>query len=1319
MRLGLTAAPEMASTIEERKPDVPDRDPAPRYSSDVISDFIVDQVADNETGIVLVPVAVGSGKTYAIADAVARRLAAGDTRRVFFITPNRNPRGDFRETLLKACARRGVSLAAGDVVMAESWEDTVKGLLRPKTGQGGAVHVDLTRYAALEDVIGSLPARDAKKKSGAKSKKLPESPLAGRYAVLTKASIARVAAAYKCYRDFLLDSKQQLGYLYSTDKVMRDFADGYVKEATGLLRDFRRTVGRCFWSDLGAFAKRLDKDAGGDIERLFKSALSEKSSGWAWLDSAFPEVRYLDARVIVLTNKKAFFGVDTVVSGKIEPYSSEGCVLYIDESDATKKDTLTALIEQGIASPIDFIRYCEGLNKRLASCIECSSDIFDGPLDGYRERWLAFCERLSDLCEAECFNFSLKRVEESETAPLFFSPDIGGIGARGKGPYHLVPDTSANKSWIKSKHDASDEERRNLDVAVRKARSIFTSMATLAYDHGRALAAVWNGRVSGKKGSGFVARQLQSRGVDNAVMTVARELKLADDDVSPFDIIDNAFSVRHRGNGAVVDTGLPSAGGWGDLTVYAKGCSMQRLKDDLRHDTFTNVLNFSVDASPESILVDAARRNLVVLASGTAVVDQIGNYDFEYVERGLDSLIVLPTGKTAEELGRLADMRDAGAEHYAIDVEIAPFPMDSPFDVAAWSALAPECEEFSADVMRYLLVPAKFIIDSNDDPKTYAWVAQKLRRYFNVLYSFKTFAFKPLCKSFICITNAGVDASAAADGDLFEKCGSKYSAKVLSSLMEHVAKGALPEGGDARAWVEETFMRADSAGLKHTMARARKRLESGGEAFLMLTYSAGSKALNLQYEIPKGVEVYPVPGMYPSTKKDWDGIYLESPTNKASDGGGDGDESAIFQKLMGVYETLELEDRGDLSRSKGEKRIRSILGDTKYVEKWKFPSVRRAASVDVNQALGRIDRTGNKADVTIIADMELLEHVDADAMESPYVTYNYTTPAWKALARCLSEGLAAHPDIERKRNEEALTWEAAAHDAQARAVAYSDRLKPSVVYGGDGGRKEISSWSWVTPRRLEAYRELGEFLLAHPRGSKEDFVGGNKIMDKLMVPGCDGLDRYFFRTEGDFDKTELSRDPFSKPLVPGCHEGVVSMERARLPLLPTVDGLAATLSEAGVALDWGDGDYMMSPILFRNYYLGRLGEIVFACWWKLHMESATGALSDLPYETFETFDFLDVGTGTYIDVKDFAEDTRIGDDGYYANVCAKARFVGARRVVFANVFSPKGTEFLPKRSDREGIEILEIPHIITDTGRGSAFWTSRVRDAYLGFVDGD
>ena len=101
---------------------MPAEDPSPRFVSNVISDFIVDQVSTNDTGLVIIPVAVGSGKTYAIADSVARCLERGDDRRIFFLTPNKNPRGDFREAVLAACSSRGVSIGKDDVVMAESWK---------------------------------------------------------------------------------------------------------------------------------------------------------------------------------------------------------------------------------------------------------------------------------------------------------------------------------------------------------------------------------------------------------------------------------------------------------------------------------------------------------------------------------------------------------------------------------------------------------------------------------------------------------------------------------------------------------------------------------------------------------------------------------------------------------------------------------------------------------------------------------------------------------------------------------------------------------------------------------------------------------------------------------------------------------------------------------------------------------------------------------------------------------------------------------------------------------------------------------------------
>lgn len=1297
---------------------MPAEDPSPRFVSNVISDFIVDQVSTNDTGLVIIPVAVGTGKTYAIADSVARCLGRGDDRRIFFLTPNKNPRGDFREAVLAACSSRGVSIGKDDVVMAESWEDSISNRLN--RCDDGTVCIDLSAYAELENIL-SLGTMNTSRKKGVRKRREGErdrSKPFGSYWGLTVASYTALKSSYGEYRKYLLDSLSRFAFLFSTDEAHREFGKAALNEANDLLRAFRRTVSRCFWGDFESFIKRNGSDFGLDTETIVQAMLREKSSGWAWVRSAFPEVSYVDSRVMVMTNKKAVFCIDTVLFGTIDPYSSDSCIIFIDESDATKRDTLNTLIDQAVIGPVDFIRYCEGLNKRLDSTLGSASDIFDGALAGYRKRWEDFSARLSSLCEEESFLYSLKRVDEAKAGPLFFTPDVNGIGSRGRGSYSLYPDVENNKVWIRENSKVDDEKpRRSLDVANRKARGIFTSMAGLLYSHGEELARIRNGKTAGTRGAGFMARQLETKGIDSAMSSIVNELRLADSSVEAYTITRIAFGTRFSTRAKGRETGMPSVGGPADFTVYSAGCNMQRLADDVRHDTYTDILNFSIGVSPEAMLIKAASKNLVILASGTAVVEQIGNYDLDYVARGLNGNVILPDGSVAEELGRLADMRDAAADHYDIDVSVAPFPLDNPFDISSWVFLAPESDAFKDEVLRKLITPARLAIDPAEKDDSLGSVLTRLKRHFNILYSFHKFVKKPLCKSFLCITNAGVDPTPAHARDLFTSKSWKYSSEVLVDLMEHIARCFLPETLDARAWVEDAFMFTDSNALKATVARAHARLGAGGDAFLMLTYSAGSKALNLQYEIPKGVDVYPVPGMYPSTKKDWDGIYLESPTNKASDGGDEDAPDASARKLMGVYETLELEDRGDISRTEGRARMLGVLSGENHVEKWRFPSIRKAAAVDVNQALGRIDRTGNKTDTTVVLDYDLLDHIDADAMDSPYVKYNYTTPAWKALSRCISKGRVEQ--LEKGAAKYVVTapsWESNARDAESRAEAFIDRLKPKGVFQEDGESLRLISWTF-SPERQASYRSLGECLLAHPRGTMDDYGRGAGVSYRLMISDCSGLDvLYYSCCNEDFRDTHVSQSPSILAIEDAKRYGEVSERASRLPVITAVNGMPALLEKRGVATSWGAGDFMMSPVLFNNIYLGRLGEVVFSCWWETFMQPEYEPLTELPECDYELFDFKDPISGAYIDAKHFGEYTRKGDDVYFRRAAAKARAVGTEKVIYSNALSPKGREIAPRRFEFDGISFLEIPHVINDIDGSAAYWTPGVRDAYERFV---
>ena len=280
----------------------------------------------------------------------------------------------------------------------------------------------------------------------------------------------------------------------------------------------------------------------------------------------------------------------------------------------------------------------------------------------------------------------------------------------------------------------------------------------------------------------------------------------------------------------------------------------------------------------------------------------------------------------------------------------------------------------------------------------------------------------------------------------------------------------------------------------------------------------------------------------------------------------------------------------------------------------------------VNQAVGRMSRTGWKMpSVYLFMDSEL---INGGTFALPkeyygsYLSYEFET---------LYETVHTMKEIESKSGEEEMMLDDCLRISH-NFVGYLDDLR-FAVYGGD--EEAIAKW-----------QEIRDFVLHNPTCPKK-MEGLSKVQNTVHRYGYitppKRTDSYWFTLKFDFDQNgtdglEISFDGPPAQLKKADLEKVwysASPETAKLSMMCQIGYVKEFLQEQGIPLQFEANDNLMSPPLFRNIFMGGLGEIVGKRIIE-HLTDGKIVLSDMPSQYYEKFDFA-IGDGVYVDFKDWNE----------------------------------------------------------------------------------
>lgn len=664
-----------------------------------------------------------------------------------------------------------------------------------------------------------------------------------------------------------------------------------------------------------------------------------------------------------------------------------------------------------------------------------------------------------------------------------------------------------------------------------------------------------------------------------------------------------------------------------DQSFYNHGFRYYEFEDDERHDLNSRIMLTSYSTSPEKILSAICSVAKVIGMSATASIKTVtGNYDMTYLESVPDINI---HKISSEESRTLKEYFENSVSKYKDEVEIVVKEFQK--------------EEYSRESWNSVF----------EDPKYAEHVFEKLdlkiisnnknflcERYLKIAKVYREFVVHDDIKSMLCFLNKHPKF-----GD------NELDLGILHEVFDFIISQ------NKKELSKESVVILDSDDFEAKKANIIDRLKKGDKLFVITTYQTLGAGQNIQYEV-SDIEKYVKINDYPSRNvKDFDAIYVDKPTNIVPSIQKDDRITSLAEFIFYIEFLLQ---NGEISENVAHQAIKSAFKALNSVqiiraqrEIYDAPSTKLDAVRCVIQAIGRICRTNIKnKNIYIFADGELRSFFDR-----PIKAYGKLfNLEFEKLHECLySKSHFEDKDIKK-------------YEEHASLISKKTKNMINSILRREWDRRSIDIW-----------HSLREFVLKNPTASDDV---KHQLMYNCYIEQPKNSSKIYFKEDGDFESTEVS---FKE-----CHDMTrsVSMESARLKELLSIPNMEAHFNKNGYCTHFKDDKFIMSPPIFKNIYLGALGEVVG----KEILNSIGIQLKELDENDFEKFDFK-MNNGIFVDFKHWTGSSGVSYSDKIEELLQKMESVGASKLYVINILRADSEEKKVFKRQYDKHTIIEIPYL--------------------------
>lgn len=693
-----------------------------------------------------------------------------------------------------------------------------------------------------------------------------------------------------------------------------------------------------------------------------------------------------------------------------------------------------------------------------------------------------------------------------------------------------------------------------------------------------------------------------------------------------------------------------------DMSFYNNSYKYFEFEDSDEHLNET-VFNFvDINDTLEKIIVYLANKAKIIGIPATSTIKTVtGNYDLDYLQRKLKDKFKYISKDTYQKIQE--NLESIWNEYYNGKIKINATILNLNKGNLLMDDILKEIF-----IKRTLVNKYYSILSINATEGDYIW-----KRYCNIFMAIKEFVLHDDIKSFLCLNS--VLPKVQGNNSSFSLEVFREAIKDLSNYYD-------------RDINEDNLIVLRSENFEEDKKGILEKLSKGEKVFIMSSYKTTGAGQNLQYHI-SNIENFIRLGNGAEnndsrySKKDIDAIFLGDITNIAvniyNEEGLD-KESLLkyFFQIEYLYENDEISYKtlDDLIKLGFNRYLKSSEFNYKYQELTKSKSIKRQATKEVMQAIGRMCRTYVKNhNIYIYIVEELASKVDTNCLKEKILS-----PEMKAFVNIVNEiGYKYNEDEEKVLN---------------RAERISSKGKNFIM--------RILSRGW-TESSIKLWRDLREVVLKYPTAN-EEIYNSNDVIKNLYIEGYDKTNKYLYAQKGDFSDVviDFNNDKVIFENSERCidrYVSEVSEDEARLSSIFKYKGLKEYFICNGYATTFVKDRYILSPVLFNNIYKGALGEVAGKYILEKELNIKLNEIEEADY--YEFFDFK-ISEGVYIDFKHWKQSYRQekNRDDYKLEIENKLTEINGRRVYIINIIADN---IYSEHKQNDGM-IIEIPSLINNDG---------------------
>lgn len=923
------------------------------------------------------------------------------------------------------------------------------------------------------------------------------------------------------------------------------------------------------------------------------------------LSKVYPQAEYNDKKVLLMTVHKAMYGIDPILSEKIRladfSDKKKKTLILFDESDQAATAIRSTIIDQAIESSGGSRRFAKGYNGYLQyrSLIEnpehVSTDYYGNDLEDSlrsaknktQRRWE------TEIGKIEPYkNIFLNAVEDLETyrRGVFFSGPTFKLNISSqskdksesfvchkKGDRHLRLVHSDNEEELKKQYDVVVPMSKFLSLVVTNTTTIMSYLRKVITD------ALQKSRDRFEQAQNDIRDNKEVKNMYLGWPTLEREIHTLfsrfettseyqfEQQINEFITNRKNISVKHNGEAIK----LP------DYSVYSQGVQLFMEEIDERDNQHRVRLSCrEIQNTPEKIFIDLVNSgsSSVVLCSATASSGSVvNNCDIRYLKQVLgDKVHTLST----EQMNKFDNLSNATypVEH---NVEILPIKYQLVEASSTTQLSLPEGykEMFSEKAIKDGLVERWFkftkrsLENTTKDMKDLSFQLYRLLQFIEVYHNF--------------IEHDDIHSMLFFQNRTGDKDNQQYTilACLIDGSYEEPFEDELPTD-----WTNDHL--CFSKDWEEVEGDILKKLQEDKDAKLMLVSAYGSfkAGANMQYVIPEGLENC-ISGDYwdngKEQKKDWDAIFLQSPTNYLTLNE-DGIETTFEKGLYNAMLTLMmLNERGWLSPAEVNSCLcRALAGNLFFGEK-NNPGIAKDkaawAQTIVEQAVGRLCRTRNKPQTTyIMYDESMTKYFYEENLQKSL------TKEFKALA----EYILAHS--ERSKEDVTAEEQKLCNDAN-KAQRLLNRLRrvalkytPHPEYLNDDEYENGDEVSYQVRSHQIMNQSYKRTIIKKPVINSLDELD-DEDKNLTFIGTCYGA---WLRDDNNtlafkYDKDKALYVTSSKKT------WTIRPSDVRLDVLMKNDVIRRHFERNGYATDWKPGALILHPRILACDYAGEIGEEAF------------------------------------------------------------------------------------------------------------------------------